>query len=202
MQSYTIKKRISWQMILCFMMILISLLVAILILTDFKKPGYYWGLFSLPLSFGALSVIFYRLYYEIPSNLGISIILVLLFTRMVISPFFMYLGNYIGTITKNVEKNTYYAILLVIYEELVIFITLFIKNQKEYKKATIDIDRSESYYIRPKISSIYKALLILALLINALCLYKAPVERFLIYLKRTLPVMKIHNLLLNMGQPL
>lgn len=78
--------------------IFFSLAAVILIVLDINKPAYYNLLYLLPLSFAVLSILFFGLYKHILNNISVAVILILFFVRMVISPLFMSLGNYAGTI--------------------------------------------------------------------------------------------------------
>lgn len=120
----------NWIMILVISSI--SLICFILLITDSNQPNYYNMLCALPLSFTIISLVFYKIYFFIPQNIGLSLVVFLYFIRNVISPLIMYFGNYNSTINKGVTSNTNDAILLVIYENLVVFFVLYLcvnKNQ-------------------------------------------------------------------------
>ena len=104
----------------------VSILTSVIVFFDFDRPSCYWLLPLLPLTFAFCIALFHPLVSLIPNNLGASAIILLFFVRDVISPLFMCLGEYTVTITKNIHANTHNAILLVLYETLVVFATLFI----------------------------------------------------------------------------
>lgn len=122
------EKSFTFNNLICFIAFIISIIVSFLLVIDGNKPEYYSLLFLLPLIFGVMSIVCKRIYIEIPSNLGITILVVLLFARLVISPLFMFLGNYEGTITLGIEYNTPLAIFLVLYETFAIFLLLYFQS--------------------------------------------------------------------------
>ena len=147
----------------------LSLITTILILLDTNRPYYYQGLFFLPLEFGILSFLFLDLYCNMTENIGVSLILVLFFCRMVLSPLAMYFGNYQATITYNIEKNTSNAIILLMYETLTIFFTLFLKNNNT---SNVGISTSSGNY--SKLTNTYKILMLLTVLALLVCIHITP----------------------------
>ena len=122
----------NWITIL--VMTTVSLICFVLLLTDSNQPSYYNLLCTLPLSFIVFSLAFYKIFSFIPNNIGVSLVVFLFFIRNVISPLMMYVGNYTSTISKDIAQNTNDAILLVIYENLVVFFVLHlcvIKKQNQ-----------------------------------------------------------------------
>lgn len=116
----------KWQMAILVIMIFISFSVSVLLLMDFDKPSHYNLLFILPLEFSFLLFIFARLFRDFLNNLGITLILGLLFCRLVISPFFMVLGGYADMIVMGTDTYTPVAIVLVAYETMVVMLTMFV----------------------------------------------------------------------------
>ena len=114
----------NWIMILVISTI--SLICFILLITDSNQPNYYNMLCALPLSFMVISLAFYKIYFFIPQNVGLSLVVFLCFIRNVISPLMMYFGNYYSTISKGISSTTNDAILLVIYENLIVFFVLYL----------------------------------------------------------------------------
>lgn len=171
MRRLVIKNNV-FQVLLCLTMSLFALFVSILLLIDIKKPIYYSLLFLLPLSFMVMSIALSKIYNEIPRNLGITMIIILLFVRTVLSPMFMYLGDYSITISYGIEKNTWYAILLVFYETICLFLLIYIKTVN-FNKVSNDLSdtrySSNSYGMR-----IYLIILIALSGILIICQYITP----------------------------
>lgn len=131
----------SHHILICFSFIFIAIIAAVNIICDFDKPVYYSLLFMLPVTFAVLSAFCNNLYTLIPDNLGVSLIIVLFFCRMVVSPLFMCLGDYLSTIKINVDQNTPWAVLLVCYEETAVFIYLLYRMQKPKQYTVSDNDK-------------------------------------------------------------
>ncbi len=147
------------------------------IIADFNRPTEYTCLFLLPLIFAMCSIVFCPIYELIPKNLGATLIIVLFFVRMVISPLFMSLGNYTVSISKGVEYNTILAIFLVCYENLAVFFTLFFLQQKSSlndKLLDSTTIKTESMQHRQKIKRQYKFLLIGVLMVLCFCIAYTP----------------------------
>lgn len=149
--------------------IALSLITTILILFDTDRPECYLGLFFLPLGFGMLSFTFFCLYRKMSENVALSLILSLLFCRMVLSPLAMYIGNYQATISYNIEKNTSGAIILLLYEALAVFLTLFLKSNRE---PNINVVQPSVKYT--KVTTTYKILLLFVTLAFLACICITP----------------------------
>ena len=169
----TTKRNNSFQILLCVFISLFSLLVSLILLFDVNKPSYYSLLFLLPLLFSFFSVIFNKLYFEIPSNLGVSLIIILTFVRTVISPLLMFFGDYEGTITYRIDENTSYAILLVVYEMFCIFLLMYIMISK-YNKSTKKENSEIIYSEKPIGMKLYALILLILILILFVCNYITP----------------------------
>ncbi len=114
-----------------FLMRFLSLATIIILLFDLDQPKYYTCLFFLPLAFFVILIVFSGLFKNLFKNFGVLIITLLFFCRMVVSPLFMALGSYTVTITKNIETNTIYAILLMVYESFAVFGVLYYLNKQQ-----------------------------------------------------------------------
>lgn len=121
----------KWQAALLVTITLFSISTSIIMISDLDKPAHYNLLFLLPLMFSFIIFVFAKVIKGVLNNLGLTIILMLLFMRLVVSPFFLFLGGYIGKIAINVNQNTQISILLVIYETVAIISTLFLLISKE-----------------------------------------------------------------------
>ncbi len=151
----------------------LALITIFVLLFDSDKPEYYQFLFLLPLMFSALSIIFYNVYDEFFKNLGFSLLLGLMFFRMVISPLVMAFGGYTGTILLNVEHNTDYSILLICYEALAIFCLWTYKIQKSKQKKRVE-SLVTNFSINKTETTVYALIIVLILLVLGLCVIAVP----------------------------
>lgn len=120
----------KWQALILTTIVLISFSVSIILLTDFDKPTHYNLLFVLPLIYALYLLVYAKLFKSFFDNLGITLILGLLFVRLVISPIFKFLGGYNDKIILDASHNTPIAIILVAYETIAIMTTLFLLVKK------------------------------------------------------------------------
>ena len=153
-----------------FIILCLSFITTIVLLFDGDKPKTYEGLFLLPVAFFVFSIVFNNLYNHLFSNIGITVLMILMFARMVISPLFMGLGDYAVTISLNVKENTFKAVFLVVYEALALFVTMQVLVEKERKKKK----KGEQYCQRPIIPKRYTKLIILLLACLLLCIAVTP----------------------------
>lgn len=160
----------NWIMILVISTI--SLICFILLITDSNQPNYYNMLCALPLSFMVISLAFYKIYFFIPQNVGLSLVVFLCFIRNVISPLMMYFGNYYSTISKGISSTTNDAILLVIYENLIVFFVLYlcVNNNQNRQVNEQPIYKSLSEHGK----KVYITLVIMMLAILFLCIHFTP----------------------------
>lgn len=66
---------------------------------------------------------------EIPQNIGLSVLFILQFIRLVVTPIFLVLGGYHEVITYKASENTPLASVLMLYETLWIMLALKIKTK-------------------------------------------------------------------------
>lgn len=159
----------NFSIIVAWMVIVsISTFVTLWVILDPNRPSYYNGLFLLPLTYGILSIFSLNLYRNMSNNIGMAIIIVLFFIRMVISPLFLSLGNYYTRITCNVEKNTFAAVVLIIYEAIAVFFTLHYKTEK-----SCSVKRAEIKH-EFKINAVYKTFIIITVAIFLICMQITP----------------------------
>lgn len=104
----------------------------LLTLFDFSSPrgGGYMLLFLLPLSYLLFMVGCKSSWNEIPQNIGLSILFILQFIRLVIAPIFLVFGGYHEIITYRASENTPLASILMLYETLWIMLALKIKTKR------------------------------------------------------------------------
>lgn len=135
-------------------------------------PTEYSFIWLLPLLFFIMSVIFKDIYKEVPSNLAVSIILVLLFCCTVVSPFLKtVVGEFSGEIVKNADENTLKAILLIAYETIAIFVFLHLKIRSDKSKSNL----TKQYSLDTKIGcKRYLYLVFIVLAVLAACIIIAP----------------------------
>jgi len=157
----------KWQMMLLVSMIIISLSVSLILLVDFNKPSNYNLLFILPLEFSILLLMFAKLFRGFLNNLGVTMILGLLFCRLVLSPFFMFLGGYFDVITLNVNVYTPLSILLIMYETLAIMISMFLlMNSKSFDEQSWN--NNDSFFLNKRY---IKALFLLTIIQLVIFIY-------------------------------
>ena len=139
----------------------------------FAKENAYRFLFLLPLSFLVFSSIFKKVYSLFFDNLGVTIILSLYFVRMVISPLFMFLGNYNVSITYNVSQNTTKSILLICYEFFCVIGLFYILTKKHVNRGKV---KADNFIVGDKSgeSLLYMKLVLLILMAICICLIITP----------------------------
>lgn len=118
------------QAIIISTIFVLSMTSIIAIMMDSSRPDYYGLLPLLPITFIIVNIIFIDLYKSIPSNIGLTIIVLLYFFRMVFLPLFMVLGDYESLLKFNLAANTDKAIYLMIYELIVIYFVSYITFNK------------------------------------------------------------------------
>lgn len=154
-----------WQMLILISMILISLSVSVIILADLDKPSHYNLLFVLPLIFALYLLLNSKLFNSFFDNIGITMILGLMFVRLVISPFFMLLGGYNDKITLNVHFNTSLSILLIAYETIAIMTALSLLVKKCPDKENKNNFSNCSFYVNRKYIGVLFILVIIQIAI-------------------------------------
>lgn len=138
---YLIKRNsnsIFMGILLCF----VGLCVSLIITFDINKPEYYTLLPLLPLCFGVCCILFCSIFNYFTRNLGVTILIGLLFVRNVLTPFIMFLGNYADVIYINVDTNTTPAILLICWENMVVFCGIYLRLTKNKKNIIQEENRS------------------------------------------------------------
>ncbi|MET3655504.1 hypothetical protein [Sporosarcina psychrophila] len=116
--------------IILLSIVVISVLVGIILLFESSQPLYYTWLPLLPVSFGLINILCFKIYRNIFDKLA-NIIIILLYTvRNVITPLIIMLGNYHGFFTLLNSENVNKAIALMIYETFVVFFFLAWRNNK------------------------------------------------------------------------
>src|SRR5690606_22499969 len=104
------------KLIINLFVIVISFISALLIFFDFNKPYYYSALPLLPIIFSLLNLMIFPVVYKnLFSNIGFTLIVLLMFFRLSICPLIMMLGNYEVIINLNISENTPKAVFLMIY---------------------------------------------------------------------------------------
>lgn len=155
---------------MCFITAAIALICFFSILIDTDKPAYYSALFLLPLTYLVCVLLFSDIFTHIPGNLGAFLIIILFFVRDVISPLLLCLGEFDVTITRGIEDNTIYAILLVSYETIAVFAAMKFSLRKKEKHIQTD-----TIYKKANITSVYIILIVLETLALLVCQYITPV---------------------------
>lgn len=117
------------------LIILSVISIAIYIHIDSGKPDYYNLLAFLPIGFGIISCIFVNVYFYLFKHIGITMLVVSYYFRMVMVPLIMSMGEY-ESIVKNmyVYRNMNKSILLMIFEAFMVFMVMNITINKYYKE--------------------------------------------------------------------
>lgn len=165
----------SFRSILLIVIVALSFMSSLWILIDSSKPDYYNLLFLVPLLFGIMQICSYKIYNIIPENLAVFMIIMLFFCRMVVSPFFMSIGNYESTIKNNLQYNTDMACLLICYEAIVVFLGLNI-----FKKKKQNFEVKEFENLNAKGQKKYLSLVSIILMILIIC-YKVTPQLSMMY---------------------
>lgn len=84
-------------------------------------------LFLLPLSYIAFLTITIKNQKEIPANIGLTILYIIEYIRLVISPFLVAASGYENIIVLNAEENNVLGIMLLVYETFAISIALLVR---------------------------------------------------------------------------
>jgi len=127
-----IEKRDVRNHILYLAVLVCSLFSMLLTFFDFSRPqgGGYTLLFLLPLSYLFFLVGCKSNWNEIPQNIGLSVLFILQFIRLVITPAFLVFGGYHEIITYKASENTPLASILMLYETLWIMLAFKIKTKR------------------------------------------------------------------------
>ena len=151
------------------MLIFLSFLSFWVIFVNCLAEQSYSLLFVLPIVYGLCCLVFMDIFRYVPSNLGITLILVLFFVRTIISPVLLCIGDYGVTVDLNIGDNTAGAILLVAFETIAVFWTMkFAVNRKERKT------RIETKYQVPQIRKSYVIFLLVLIGILFICYRTVP----------------------------
>lgn len=98
----------------------ISLMTSAVILTS-DAPSEYANLAFLPLTFLLLSILYFKLYFEMQKNIAILLILAGYFVRDVVTPLALALGDYATVFRWLSSANINAAIFLMMYEAVIVF---------------------------------------------------------------------------------
>ncbi len=120
-----------------FFHILSTLFVGIWIFLDSDKPYHYGALPFLPILHGIISFLFYSTYKYETKNLVVLIVSGVYFIRNVVTPFTMSLDGYVNSFPISTEANLIYSIGLMVFDTIVVFLTL----HWYYQKKTVSFDR-------------------------------------------------------------
>ena len=136
-----------------------SLIIALLL--NSKISNYNYQLLPLlPLTFGFCSCLFFNVIELLFKRWSITLVIGMFYFRVVLIPLFMFLGNFQSLILNSViYDNMNTAILLLVYETIVIFITLSIKTKelnvlpKKLISVEYNIFNSKSFLLKLIISA-------------------------------------------------
>ena len=169
-----IKFNNPYQMPIWAFFLIVSLFSIISVIADTNKPADYSILFFLPLFFAVFSIIFSKVYTFMFLNIGATLLIGLMFIRCTILPLLMSQYGYETQIVYSGTGNIPKAIILMCYEMLCLFVTIYYTLSK-YHSCANDNDHNVFYTKREYTNRVYSALLITALLILIACIYIAPV---------------------------
>lgn len=173
-KRYLIKFDNPYQIPIWAIFLVISLLSTVLVAVDTSRPDDYGILFLLPLTFTVLSIAFSKVYSYIFSNIGVTLLLVLMFIRCVFLPLLMSNYGYETQIVRSGTGNIPNAVILMCYEMLCLFVTISLTMAKYSTKSEYS-DGNTSYTKRKYTDRAYIGLLIVAVLILVACIRVAPV---------------------------
>lgn len=153
-----------------FIFIFIAGIATIELFMDFNRPHYYNLLPLLPITYIVISIMCSKVYTLIPDNLGATLIIILFFCRMVLSPLLMTWGQYSVTLKLNIDQNTPWAIFLVCYEAVVVFLCITYKMQNfGCNNLTL-----ENFVLNRKKEKIYGLLVCVMLMLLIACIKTVP----------------------------
>ncbi|WP_298787505.1 hypothetical protein [uncultured Marinococcus sp.] len=141
----------------------LSIVIALLILIDPNLPSEMNYFPLVVLTFGICYLVFGKMSYYILNNIGILGLNITLIIRYVFTPFFMWLSGYsISNAVSPSVENYETAIILMIYEIIIIFLVVEILANKFYRKEsnTNKINVNSNF-----VGSIFLAITILIVLI-------------------------------------
>lgn len=124
--------KITTAFIVRIIICVLSFYCATLIFWDENRPTYYESLAFIPLSFGLLTLFCPKVYDQIPKNIGVTFLVLLLFYRDVVLFIVMFFGQYGSVLKLNIHQTIGTAVFLVIYEMFGIFMTIvYVLNRDE-----------------------------------------------------------------------
>ncbi len=182
--------RMVWKLV--WICLLVISFIAIMLCVPKSEINFGYNFFILiPLTFFILSIVFMDIYKLVPKNIGVTLILVLMFIRMIISPVCSFVSYFAtDTISLNIDKNSLPAIMLVCYEAVAVFACLNIcyENSLIKKLRIKKIQRRCS----KRGASVYITLLLFLVAVLLVCILITP---RLVYGYRTIfQVLKDTNL--------
>jgi oligosaccharide repeat unit polymerase len=156
------KKTYAIEGLLWMLSVALAFVTCIIILLDINKPSYYNMLFILPLGAAIINIVFISVFKNIMKNIVITFTIALYFVRNVVTPLVMYFGNYRGSFVYLTNENVFLAIMLMLYETIIIYITLFIYTNRKTinKKSNMAKEIKKAPYKRMNIFPIIFAAII------------------------------------------
>ena len=122
----------------CVLTAVFSTLYILFSIPQANETGYSL-LFLLPIMFVFMTFTARSSFNEIPQNLGVTILFILEYVRLVISPVFVAIAGYYNVIDYNASENNPLGICLMIYETFCISLVLSVRLKNRYVKYE-DID--------------------------------------------------------------
>lgn len=162
-----------YQIVVWAAFVLFSMFSVLLCLLDNDKPSDYALLFLLPLCFLLCSIIFSKVFTYMFDNIGITLIVLLMFVRNVLSPMLMSMYGYETSVVSSGTGHMGDAILLTSYEMLCVFATIMLTLNKT-QSYSLEKVKIEQYSKRKYTDRGYRWLVILAVIVLIGCIVIEP----------------------------
>ncbi|MGY6766146.1 hypothetical protein ACW73O_14070 [Faecalibacterium prausnitzii] len=152
--------------------VFVSCFSAILVALDYNRPEYYTYLPLLPAIFALVSTVLFPIYRWFLDSIVITLIISIYFIRMVVTPLSMSLGGYHHLLLNlNVYQEMNQALLLIIYEFIIVFISVFYFKNKYHIEERKNMENKNMLERFSDIKLKVLVLLIFILLIISYILY-------------------------------
>ena len=116
--------------------IITSAIASISIFNDNMQTDTYKYLFLLPLGFMFICFLFYGLFKNVLAKPIILLFVLLFFIRNTIAPLLLMLSRYQAFFNNISQNDVFWATILMVYETLCVFISIYYFSNKKYKKNT------------------------------------------------------------------
>ena len=170
----TSKNDINEKKKLIFTALLIWIIcISISIFDAFFAPAKYGWLFLLPMSFAVCTTIFINIYFYIRYSIVSLILIAMMFLKNVVIPLFMGMGSGRFPSVVNTEKYMLGAIGLEIYEEIVVFLIVYIYARR-LKKSTYSVE-NQNLTFNIKYVKMFNAVTWIFILATLILIFRYPI---------------------------